>query len=174
MAAGAPLEDLYTLLLRQLKRPLLTYGIPLSDADAAHIAAEIVQRAPLTDQSQAVRDGLIEVVAESERVLANWNLTFEQSLETGMDAMPGWESTAEFLDIANDKSNAEIRIAAASALVTALGDLRYAPHLLTLAAGDPDEMDTAVAERTLALVSGLDVSARGGLTQVRDWLDQQG
>ncbi len=172
MAASAPLEDLYTVLLRQLKRPLLTFAVTLTDADAARIAEGIVQRAPLTGQARAVRDGLIEVVAESEAVLSAWNLTFEQSLATDMNAMPGWESTAEFLDVANDKSNAELRIAAASALVTALGDLRYAPHLLYLAAGEPDEMDSAVAARTLALVSGLDLAAPDGLAQMRDWFDQ--
>ncbi len=173
MAASAPLEDLYTLLLRQFRRPLAAFDVSLTDSDAMTIALDMVRRAPLSAHAQAVRAGLIKVVAESERLLAGWNLTFEQSLATGMDAMPGWESTAEFLEVANDKSNAELRIAAASVLVAALGDLRYAPHLLYLASGDPDEMDSTVAERTLTLVSGIDASTPEGLARVRVWLGQQ-
>lgn len=173
LAATAPLDDLYTLLLRQLKRPLSTFDVSLTDADAAAIAVEITRRDPPSKQALAVRGGLVEVVAESEQVLAGWNLTFEQSLATGMDAMPGWETTSEFLDVANEKSNAELRIASASALVAALGDLSYASHLLHLAAGDPGELDTAVARRTLALVSGMDASTPESLARVRAWLDHK-
>ena len=173
LAANAPLEDLYTLLLRQFRRPLSTFGVTLSDSDAAAVAGEIARREPRSKQALAVRGGLVEVVAESERILAGWNLTFEQSLATSMDVMPGWETTAEFLDVANEKSNAELRIASASALVAALGDLRYAPYLLHLAAGDPGELDTAVARRTLALVSGIDASTPESLARVRDWLDHK-
>ncbi len=173
LASTAPLDDLLTLLLRQFRRPLALHNVDLKDADAQAIAQAIVQRQPPDARAQAVRDALTRLIAESEAVLKQWNLTFEQAMETGMDAMPGWETTSEFLDLANEKSNAEIRIAAGSALVTALGDCRYLPHLLYLAARDDDDLDTAIARRVLLFQSGVDPAAPDWLARVRAWAEKQ-
>src|SRR5687767_8052390 len=98
LASHAPLDELLSLLLRQFKRPLAAHGIAFSDGDANAIASAIVSRTPLSEKALQIREGLIAAVTQSEEVLGAWNLTFEQSLETGMDAMPGWESTADFLN----------------------------------------------------------------------------
>src|SRR5690349_14547197 len=101
----APYEELFTVLLRQFKRPLQTKGVELSDDDAAHVAGHIV-RSEKNDHTKAVLDGLISVITESEEVLAQWGLPFEKSLDVKMDNLNTWESTAEFLELANEKINA--------------------------------------------------------------------
>jgi hypothetical protein len=148
--ANAPMSDLIDILLRQFKRPLANYAIQLSTQDVDAIAAAVAARKPLSERSIQVRDGLIRVIAESERLLAGWNLTFEKSLQTEMADMPGWESTAEFLELANEKSNAELRIAAGSALVLALGDDRYRAYLRFLVDNPHlDDVSAVMARRIL-------------------------
>ncbi|MFN8449948.1 MAG: hypothetical protein U0521_15520 [Anaerolineae bacterium] len=60
------------------------------------------------ERIDALRRALADLIAESEQVLAGWNLTFRQSLDTEIDAIPGWTSTAEFLEIANEKSQRRV------------------------------------------------------------------
>jgi hypothetical protein len=148
---NAPLEDLLTILLRQFKRPLASKGVTLTDADAAQIAAAIAAGTPADDQRRAIADALVALIAESEAVLAQWGLSFEQALDTPMDVLPGWETTAEFLEIANEKSNAELRISAGAALLLALGDDRHAGKLAFLVKRDPTDTDAQIAARVLAL-----------------------
>lgn len=171
-AAEAPLDELAALLLRQFKRPLAAQGVNLSDADIAALSAA-VHRAPLPE-SAPVRAGLRAAIAESEAVLARWGLTFRQSLQTTMTDIPGWQSTAEFLQIAEEKANAELRIAAGAALLAALGDLAYVPHLLDLIAHDPDDLDAIIARRVLTLVSGIAPAAPDWEGQMRAWAERQG
>jgi len=149
----APLEDVLALLLRQFKRLLAERGTALADSDIEAIAHQAAARNAADTRIPAIRAALVALVSESEAVLSRWNLTFPQALDTGMDAIPGWETTAEFLDLASEKSNAEIRIAAGSVLLAALGDLRYRAYLTHLAAGDYD-VDTIFARRALAFVDG--------------------
>ena len=147
----APFADLLVVLLKQFKRLLAAKGVNLSESDIEAVARQVSEHGAVDERMQMVREALVELVAESEAVLAQWKLTFQQALATNMDAMPGWETTAEFLDIANEKSNAEIRIAAGSALTAALGDLRYEPYLRHLAEGDYD-VDSIFARRVLAFL----------------------
>lgn len=149
---SAPLEDLLTILLRQYKRLLGERGIELTEAQISRIAQGIASQTPPNPEALAVRDALIPLVAESEALLARWNLTFEQSLKTPMTDMPGWESTSDFLEIANEKANAELRIASASALIAALGDLRYIAYLRQAIAHDPDEIESVAARRVLQMI----------------------
>ena len=149
----APLEDVLALLLRQFKRLLAEKETALTDSDIEAIARQVAARNLHDERIPAIRAALVALVSESEAVLARWNLTFPQALDTGMDAVLGWETTAEFLDTASEKSNAELRIAAASVLLAALGDLRYHDYLTHLAAGDYD-VDTIFARRVLAFVDG--------------------
>lgn len=153
MLNNAPLADLLVVLLRQYKRLLAARGIDLTEADIQAIAGRMVARAAPDAREQAIRDALVEMVEESLAVLARWNLSFAESLQTTMTDMPGWESTSDFLELANEKANAELRIASASVLVAALGDLRYAGHLRAAVAHDPDEMEAVVARRVLELVN---------------------
>lgn len=149
---NAPLADLLIILLRQYKRLLAERGIDLTEAQISRIAQDIVSHTHPNPEALAVRDALIPLVTESETVLARWNLTFEQSLKTTMTDMPGWESTSDFLEIANVKANAELRIASASALIASLGDLRYIAYLRQAIAHDPDEIESVVARRVLQMI----------------------
>lgn len=155
----APLAELLAVLLRQFKRLLATRHIPLTDADATALAneaaAHLENSTPLSERAIAVREALADFVMESEQVLTGWNFTFAQSLETDMNAIPGWETTADFLELAEAKANAELRISTGSALLVALGDNRFAQHLQTLIdradrTGETD-LDVVIARRVLNL-----------------------
>ena len=167
--ANAPLEDLFTILLRQFRRPLSSHGVTITDADAAQIAAELVARTPDTPQRQAIRNALIAAIAESEAVLARWGLTFEESLDTSMDAMPGWETTEEFLQIANEKTNAELRIAAGAALLLALGDARHARKIVQQIERDPHEVEAQIGRRSVAWSAGIEGKDSDWLAKAKVW-----
>jgi hypothetical protein len=169
-AVSWPFDQMMTLLLRQVKRPIAAFGIELSDAEADSIARQIANHSRLDDKALAVRAALVKVVGESEALLKNrWELTFEQSVDTNMDSIPGWESTADFLDIANEKINAELRISVGAALVTALGDRRYARHLIFQSGRDEQDVDTVIARRVLAFASGLEFGAPEWAAQIELW-----
>jgi hypothetical protein len=173
LAHTAPLDDLLSVALRQFKRPLAGLGVELSTADVQHIASAAAAQQPPSPKAVDVRDGLVSLVEESLAVLAAWNLTFQQAMATDMDAMPGWETTSEFLEIANEKGNAELRIASGAVLVAALGDLRYGADVLYLASSADGEFENILARRLLLHLSGTDASASDWAAQVEVWLGQQ-
>jgi hypothetical protein len=146
--ANAPLDELLSVLLRQLKRPLATYGITLTDTEAERLAAERIAGKPLS--LPALLPALVNIVGESEAVLAKMGLTFIASLDTPMDRVSGWETTAEFLDLANEKSNAELRIVLGAALLWAFGDQQYASYMKHLANGDYGD-ETAIVGRIMTI-----------------------
>lgn len=166
----APLRDLLAVLLRQHKRLLVARGVELTEAGIQALAEQIATGQPAGELVKAMRTALIDIAAESEQTLARWNLTFAQALGTTVADMPGWETTAEFLELANEKSNAELRIASAAALLAALGDLRYADHLLAAVTHDPHEIETVTARRVLSRLSGIAPDAPDWQTQIKDWL----
>jgi hypothetical protein len=163
-----PMVDLIAVLLRQMKRPLANdAGLTLSDALADDMAqARVAGRAgPLA--AAELSAALIRVVTASEGVLAWWGLTFQQSLDTLMERIPGWTTTAEFLELANEKSNAELRITLGAALALILADeRRYLPYLLHLAGGDYGD-ETMIARRALLFVTGVAADAPDWLSQVK-------
>lgn len=170
--ANAPLEDLLTILIRQFRRPLAAHGAHIGDAEAEALARTIVTDSAQTPLCAQVRAAMIDVIAESERVLAQWNLTFEQSLDTPMDRISGWDTTAEFLDIANEKANAELRIAAGAALLTALGDPRHAARLVFMVERDAHDTDALIGRRMLSFVAQIDPQSPAWLAQARAWVDK--
>jgi|FLYN01.1.fsa_nt_gi hypothetical protein len=141
-----PIDELLLVLLKQMKRPLASVGIVITDEEARqHVRQRIDQKSG----PPALVQGLIQAVEESEKVLARWGLTFQQSLDTPMDKIPGWETTAEFLELANEKVNAELRITLGAALALALGgETRYLPYLRHLMNGDYSD-ESIIARRVL-------------------------
>ena len=166
---NAPLGDLLAILLRQYRRPLAEHGVDLSDSDAEAIARDIAAHGAADERIQPLRDALAGLVEASRLVLAGWQLTFQQSLDTEISAIPGWESTAEFLEIASEKANAELRISTGAALLTALGDRHYAPELLFLVARGDDDLDAVIARRVLLFASGIDEDDPDWLDKLRAW-----
>ncbi|MBI5666404.1 MAG: hypothetical protein HZC41_00230 [Chloroflexi bacterium] len=168
-----PFDHLIATLLKQFKRPLAAHGVTLTDAEAQQIGQAVAARQSSDETVARVRAALVEVIAESEAVLARWGLSFAESLQTGVDALPGWESTAEFLALAEEKANAEIRIGAGAALLAALGDLRYANYLFQQIERAPDEVEAIIARRVLFFVTGMDAGTPAGLEQARQWLNRR-
>ena len=168
--ANAPIQDLLSVLLRQLKRPLANQGFKLTDAEANRLATERVD-GKIPQRSLELVAALEDIVSESEAVLADLGLTFQTSLDADLSTIGNWQTTAEFLDIANEKSNAELRITLGAALDMAfVGDDRYTPYLLFLAEGDHGD-ETVIAQRILSFTTGISSSKPDWLKQVRSWLD---
>lgn len=171
--ANAPIEDLLSVLLRQLKRPLGMQGFKLTDSEANRMASERVA-GKIPQRSIELVGALEAIVHESEQVLAQYGLTFETSFDADLSTIGGWETTAEFLEIANEKANAELRITLGAALDMAfVGDARYAHYLLFLATGERDD-ETVIAKRILTFVTDIPAETPDWLNQVRSWLDDNG
>lgn len=146
-------DKLVTILLRQFKRLLAERGVELSDKDMQEIGVEVAERRTNPARLQPINDALVDIIAESEGVLGAWKLTFAESLKTEMTDMTNWETTAEFLDVANEKINAEVRISAGSSLMLALGDRRNLAHVIQTIRHDLDthgklDVDAMLAKRT--------------------------
>jgi hypothetical protein len=147
----APLSELTGLLLKQFRRLLTEHGVSLSTEDIDAIATDRAQHA-LTPQIVPI---LAQLVADSETELhTRFGMTFAQALATPMDKISGWQTTAEFLELANHKSNAELRISASASLLAFLGDSRYTAHLHSVIADDDGRMDVdgVIAQRALESV----------------------
>jgi hypothetical protein len=165
----SPLDELLALLLRQYRRPLYSRGIEFTDAQAGEIAKALINRTDPGDTARAICVALSELVAESERTLSKWNLTFQTAIDTPMERITGWETTSDFLEIANEKSNAELRISTGAILLAALEDYHYLSVLLFLAARPEQDIDTILARRLLAHLSGVEESAPDWLERVQSW-----
>lgn len=138
----APIEDLISLLVKQFARLLAEGGVPLSTVNIAAIASHAAAHDALPDGGDGLLSTLCDLVADSETELQQrFGLTFGQSLRQAMNQIGGWETTAEFLELANYKSNAELRISAGSALLLMLGDDTYAANALEVIAEDARRMD---------------------------------
>jgi hypothetical protein len=146
--------ELTLILLRQFKRVLADQGADLPESQLKSLAEAAAQ-----DQSHAdlasVQTALRGAIHESLQLLESWGLSFSQSLNTEMGDMAGWDTTADFLTLANDKINAELRISAGSALLALLGDVSLIDHVQTQAdygAADPEDVDAVIAARVLSRV----------------------
>jgi hypothetical protein len=170
-----PLQNLLNILLHQFKRLLVERGVEFTETEQRAIAEAVACKSDdYAEKREQFRIALEDIIEESLTLLKSWNLTFAQSLKTNMDTIPGWETTAEFLEIASEKSNAELRIAAGSALIVALGDLRYATYLLDVIEHDPniEDVDAVFAMRVLLFVSSVYGEENDWLEQVKAWLQR--
>lgn len=168
---AAPLEELLTVLLRQWRRPLAGHGIAYTDAEAAALGAAIARRDD-DPRFPALRVALNALVDDSMMELSRWGQTYATSLDAPMDDIPGWESTAEFLDVAERKANAELRIGTGSALLVALGEKPAAANLITLVRRGVADLDSAVARRVLLAASGVAADAPDWIERVALWYHQ--
>lgn len=148
--ADAPIGDLIGVLLRQMRRPLASHDFTMTDTEAVRMAHEWVEKHTLDSHDKLVA-ALVKTVTESQDVLTKMGLTFEKALDTDMNNLGGWQTTAEFLELANEKSNAELRIAVGAALALAFGDSRFKPALDHLVNGDYGD-ETIIARRIVEWV----------------------
>ena len=171
----APLSEIILILLQHFRASLAEAGLTLGADEARELAGAIAD-----GTAQAKADGALRHIAEIvdghlTRLSSRWQLDFATSLRADMAAIGPWRSTAEFLELANEKAEAEIGIALGSALLVAAGQGDYAPYLLDVLeqdAGDFD-IDAAIARRILLHVSGVDGARADWLAQLRRWLDGQ-
>lgn len=173
-----PFDKLVVILLRQFRRLLDQQGVTVTDAQMQEIAQAAAAHAALPEPAAAIRTGLNALVAQSLEVLSAWDLSFAQSLSTEMSAIAGWETTADFLDIANRKANAEIRISAGSALLLILGETGRASLLIDAIEHDLKalgqlDVDAIIAQRALLHASGIDAQASDWLSALRAWVASQ-
>jgi hypothetical protein len=162
------LDRLIVILLRQFRRVLADHGVELQDSTIRAIGGNPTQ-AP-----DDLKAALVAAIAESETVLAQWHLDFATSLKTDMDALE-WTTTADFLALANEKINAEVRISAGSSLLLLLGDRRHADYLLQAIDHDLNtqgrlDVDAMIARRALLHATNVDPNAADWLDQVRAWV----
>jgi hypothetical protein len=78
-----------------------------------------------------------------------------------MNAIGGWESTADFLELANTKSNAELRISLGASLLAFFGDKRAAEQLFTVIELDAgiEDVDALIAKRALSAYAKIDLDS---------------
>ena len=171
----APLNDLIRVLLSQFKRLLADQGVTLTADETLEISRAIADRTS-HPQLSPIRIAMKQLVKESVDLLDDrWNLTFLQSLYAEIADIDNWESTAEFLEIANEKSNAELRISAGSSLLVAMGELSFVPYLINIIHHDAGVMDVdaVFAKRALLHISLRDGTSKDWFEQVEIWLNQQ-
>lgn len=167
-------DKLVTILLRQFKRLLADRDVVLSDSEMQKLGEQIAQHQVDQGELEPIITALDDIVHESIDVLGKWNLTFAQSLNTDMTAMNNWQTTAEFLDVANEKINAEVRISAGSSLMVALGDTRHVSYLMEAISHDLEttgtlDVDAMIAKRTLRFTSGVNTESDDWLEKIKTW-----
>lgn len=166
----APLEELITLLCKQFTRLWAQGGLTPSTRELATLATAAAQRQPLPPIATPLCERLAELIRESEQELqTRFQMSFAQALRADMRHVTGWETTAEFLELANVKSNAELRISAASTLLLMLGDGRFAHHALEVIAHDGGlmDVDACLARRALCHYAHVPPLADDWLAQVQ-------
>lgn len=172
----APIEDLVGLLFKQFQRLFLRFDLDLTARDIQHLSGQISQRGLSREAKPALYESLHTLIQESLVTLnERWHLTFLQALKTDMSGITGWETTAEFIDIANEKSNAELRISAGATLLTFMGDYTFIDHLFDVISADDGHMDVdaALARRALMFAAEINEGAEDWLQQVRSWREHQ-
>lgn len=168
-------DALTLILLRQFKRLFVERGVNLTDADMQSIGEQAMNRV-LSPQS-ALITALNQIIGESLTVLSGWGFSFGQSLATDMNDLTHlWQTTADFLSLANEKGNAEIRISAGSSLLTLLGDFSHVDKLITAIQHDMDtigmlDVDAMLCKRALCHVAHIASDDAGWLYQAQIWVD---
>lgn len=170
------IDALTLILLRQFKRLLTDKGVHLTDSHMQAIADAVANRDLSDPHVPAIVSALDVLISESMSVLAGYGLSFAQSLATDMtDLSHLWQTTADFLSLANEKGNAEIRISAGSALMTLLGDYRRVDNLITMIEHDMQthgtlDVDAMICKRALMFVAHLASSDPDWLDKARQWV----
>lgn len=172
----APLGEIIWIALQHFRASLAEAGLILGAGETRELAGAIAEGTARAKGDCALRHIAAIVDGRLSRLRSRWRLDFAASLRADMAAIGPWRSTAEYLELANAKAEAEIDIALGSALLAAAGQRDYAPYLLDVLeqdAGDCADIDAAIARRILLHISGVDGARADWLAQLRRWLDDQ-
>lgn len=170
-------DKLVTILLRQFKRLLADKGIELTEAEMRQLGEQAANHDLSDTRIAVINAALSQLIEESLNVLAQWELSYAQSLTTTMADLTNWETTADFLAIANEKVNAEVRISAGASLMVALGDARHARFLIEAIDHDLNaesrlDVDAMIGKRALLFAAGVDHDADDWRGQMARWVDE--
>jgi|GEM_PF-385558 len=172
------IDALTLILLRQFKRLLADKGVNLTDGDMQAIADAVENRNLSPQTAKPLISVLDTLIIESLSVLGGWNLSFAESLATDMtDLNHLWESTADFLMLANEKGNAEIRISAGSALYTLLGDKAHLEELITAIHHDLHvngtlDVDAMICKRAVLHIAHIPHDDPAWQSKMSAWVEQ--
>ena len=171
----APLADILNLLLRQFSEELAEAGLRLGDATINQMSSDLASRRASGAASSLV-DVLIPLVDDNLNQLnSRWSLRFPEFLAADCSQIDNWQSTAELLELANNKIEIEQRIVTGSALLVICGRHDYAEYLLDVLEYDMGlmDLDAVIAKRALLHITGVDGARRDWLTRVKHWLRGQ-
>ncbi|MEO1288352.1 MAG: hypothetical protein AAFV93_11330 [Chloroflexota bacterium] len=172
-----PLTILLPDLLRQFNKPTLLgqRGVTLTKTQMDAIAQAIQNKQSLPDDTQAIIPAMQAIVHESITLLdEKFSLSFRHALQTtDISQVAKWETTADFLEIANVKSNAELRISAGTSILVFLGDATLADHLLTVIEVDAgaNDVDAMIAKRALSTYAEIDIDTEDWLSKIQELLE---
>ena len=144
----------------------------LSVAQCRDFADALVSDAA-TSAATRIRDSLRIMVDEDLiQLQKRWRVSFREFLAADASDIGEWQSTADLLDLANDKAELENRIVIGSALLVIGGEPDYAAYLLDVIEVDDGVMDVdaVTAKRALLSITGIEIPSSDWLTQVRDRL----
>jgi len=171
----APLGEVIFILLQHFRAHLVGAGLTLGTDEARELAAAVA-----TGRRHDKAGPVLRTIAERvdgclAALQSRWQLDFAASLRADMAAIGPWRSTAEFLELANDKAVAETDIVLGSALLAAGGRRDYASYLLDALEFDAGafDIDGAISRRILLHISGVDGARTDWLAQARRWLAGQ-
>lgn len=116
---------------------------------------------------------LIALVEDKLKTLRDrFSADFAGSLAADITQFTDWESTADFLSIAEEKAQAEQDIVIASALLVACGRSEYASYLIEVIEDDAGalDVDAVIARRLLLHAGAIDGTNTDAPSQARAWL----
>ncbi|MCY4072669.1 MAG: hypothetical protein OXG60_15350 [Chloroflexi bacterium] len=173
--AQAPLQEILHLLLRQLDGALTGRDPSLG----THPSRDLIAALEAGETPENVKDlaaVLMALVEDNLKILRHrLSVDFAGSLAADITQLTGWESTADFLSIADEKAQAEQAIVIASALLLACGRSEYASYLIEVIEDDAGalDVDAVIARRMLLHVGAIDSADADAPSQARAWLRDQ-
>ncbi len=173
--AQAPLQEILHLLFRQLDGALTRREPSLG----AKPSRDLIAALAAGETPESVKDlaaALISIVEDNLKTLRDrLSVDFAGSLAADITQVADWQSTADFLSIANEKAGAEQAIMIASALLVACGKSQYASYLIEVIEDDAGalDVDAVIARRILLHVGAIDSVNKDTPSQARAWLLNQ-
>jgi hypothetical protein len=164
----APDETLIILLLKQFKGLLEEQGIELDTTKIRDIAQQATERSALSEEGEAVKTCLLNIVQESIDLLkTRYRAAFKDSMLMNANLIGGWKTPTEFQELISQKNNAEVRIAMGATLLAFFGDTRYIEHVFTTVEHEyvRGHTEAMLAMRGLSFAAKLDPATE-------DWMEQ--
>ncbi len=166
-----PIADIVWIALDRLRPAISASGVTLS-ADAWRDLSQALATGGRHGAAESVTTALGHIVDSQLDVLRKrFDLDLATALRSDLNEITARTSTAEFLELANAKAEAETQITLGAALLAAAGSHQYACCLLDVAEHDAGDIDAAIARRALLHISGIDGAQIDWLAQVKRWHD---